>query len=76
MESMDNLKGITESTDNFNIENRHLKEQIEALNLELKDKESKLVLSGKLGNELLQSNTELHRNLEEIQESNLKDMEV
>ncbi len=60
----------------LDIENKQLKVQIEALKLELEDKESQMTLSGKLGNELLQSNNELNRNLEEIQESHLQEMEV
>ena len=57
-------------------ENRELKVQIEELKLELEDKESQMTLSGKLGNELLRSNNELNRNLEVIQESHLREMEV
>ena len=56
-------------------ENWQLKVQIEELKLELQDKESQMTLSGKLGNELLQSNNELNHNLEVIQESHLREME-
>jgi hypothetical protein len=58
------------------MENKQLKGQIEELKLELEDKESQMELSGRLGNELLQSNNELNRNIEEIQEAHLQDMEV
>ena len=58
------------------MENKRLKNRIEALMCELKDKESQMALSGQLGNELLESNNELNRNLEEIQESHLHEMEV
>jgi hypothetical protein len=60
----------------LDMENLQLKAQIQALKLELEDKQSQMTLSGKLGNELLQSNNELNRNLEEIQELHLQEMEV
>ena len=60
----------------FDTENKLLKSQIQALKLELEDKENQLTMSGKLGNELLESNNQLNRNLEEIQESHLQEMEV
>ncbi|CAB4002461.1 Spindly-like, partial [Paramuricea clavata] len=59
----------------LDMENLQLKAQIQALKLELEDKQSQMTLSGKLGNELLQSNNELNRNLEEIQELHLQEME-
>ena len=57
-------------------ENKLLKCQIQAFKLELEDKESQLTMSANLGNELLESNNQLNRYLEEIQESHLQELEV
>ena len=57
-------------------ENKLLKSQIQAFKLELEDKESQLTMSANLGNELLESNNQLNRYLEEIQESHLQELEV
>lgn len=60
----------------FDMENKRLKAQIQELSDELKEKDNQIILSAQLGKELLESNSELNRQMEEIQDSNLMQIEV
>lgn len=53
-----------------------LNSQIEAMKLELKDKEKQLKLSGEVVNEMVQRNNDLNHELERLQESHLQEIEV
>ena len=58
------------------MEIKQLKNRIEDLVKELEEKENQVVLSAQFGKELLESNTELNHQLEEMQESCLMQVEV
>lgn len=59
----------------LDMENKQLKARIQELMDDLEDKENQMILSAQLGKELLESNNELNNQLEDIQESNLKQVE-